>query len=317
VGTGQRSWQGSEAAVVYIDDKKHHSNVFAKAELHHEIGVPWRSLLIIEFVTGDFSMTPKKKYDKVCYSKTFLKEVILRIDFPAPLPAFNKTIPAKVSKAALSRFPVSESQKVQAQELQFSATGISANSREETQWVFNGKAREKTLVVAPQHMVYTTRAYKTFEEMTEDFFHVLNVLRNIESELMISRMGLRYVNIIDLSDGDPLNWEGYINDSLLGMVGFNGRQANLSRAFHILEYNFDEIGLKCQFGVANPDYPAVARRRQFVLDMDAYSFSACDVDDIPRVVGEAHSLVQDFFESSIGDQTRKLLKQRKNESKAK
>lgn len=262
-------------------------------------------------------MTPKKKYDKVCYSKTFLKEVILRVDFPAPLPAFTKTIPAKVSKAALSRFPVSESQKIQAQELQFSATGISTNSREEMQWIFNGKEREKTLVVAPQHMVYTTRNYTTFEEMTDDFFHVLNALRSVESELVISRMGLRYVNIIDLPDGYPLDWKGYINDSLLGTVGFNGHQANLSRVFHVLEYNFDDINLKCQFGVANPDYPAVVRRRQFVLDLDASSVSVHELDDLSRVVSDAHSLVQDFFETSIGEQTRKLLKQRKNERKSK
>lgn len=262
-------------------------------------------------------MTPKKKYDKVCYGKTFLKEVILRIDFPAPLPALKKTIPAKVYKAALSRFPVSESQKVQAQELQFSATGISTNSREEMQWVFNGKEREKTLVIAPQHMVYSTRDYKSFEEMTEDFFHVLNVLRFVESELVISRVGLRYVNIIELSDGHPLDWKGYVDDSLLGMFGFNGRQANLSRVFHVLEYNFDEINLKCQLGVANPDYPAVVRRRQFVLDLDASSVSVYELDDLQKVISDAHSLVQDFFETSIGEQTRKLLKQRKNERKPK
>lgn len=262
-------------------------------------------------------MILKKKYDKVCYRKTFLKEVILRIDFPAPLPAFTKTIPAKVSKAALSRFPVSESQKIQAQELQFSATGLSTSSREEMQWIFNGKDREKTLVVAPQHMVYITKDYKTFEEMTDDFFHVLNALRSVESDLVISRMGLRYVNIIDLAEGDPLDWKGYVNDSLLGMVGFNGHQASLSRAFHVMEYNFDDINLKCQFGIANPDYPAVVRRRQFVLDLDASSVSIHELDDLSKVVSDAHSLVQDYFETSIGEETRKLLKQRRNERKSK
>ncbi|MFY9137026.1 TIGR04255 family protein [Zwartia sp.] len=261
-------------------------------------------------------MTAKKKYDKVCYNKVFLKEVILRIDFPAPVSALAKTIPAKLSKAALSLFPVSESQQVQAQELQFSATGVSASSREETQWIFNGKDREKTLVIAQQHMVFTTRSYRTYEEMADDFFSVLNVLQKIDPDLIASRMGLRYINIIDLPDGDPLDWDGYIEDSLLGMMNFNSRQKNLSRAFHVLEYNFEEMLLKCQFGMANPDYPAIVRRRQFVLDLDAFSTSACELDDLPRVIDEAHAIVQDFFESSIGEQTRKIMKQRKHARKA-
>lgn len=262
-------------------------------------------------------MAPKKKFDKICYERTFLKEVILRIDFPAPLSKLARTIPSKLTKAALSNFPVSESQKVQAQELQFSATGISTNSREETQWVFHGKEREKTLVIAPQHIVLSSRAYKTYEELTDNFFRVAEALKIIEPEIVINRMGLRYVNIIDLGEGDPLDWSDYVNESLLGMLDFNGRKSRLSRAFHVLEYNFDEINLKCQFGIANPDYPAIVKRRQFVLDMDAYSTSAYDLDELVRIIDLAHAHTQDFFESSIGAQTRKLMKQRKNEPKAK
>lgn len=260
---------------------------------------------------------PKKSYNKVCYSKTFLKEVILRIDFPAPIHSLSKALPSKLSKAALSRFPIPDSQKVQAQELQFSATGVSANSREETQWIFYGKDREKSFVIAPQHLVLSTRSYNTYEELVEDFFCVVDVLKTIEPDLVINRMGLRYVNIIDLADGNPLDWDGYIDKSLLGIVGLNGKQANLSRAFHVLEYNFNETNLKCQFGIANPDYPAVIKRRQFVLDLDAYSMSAYDFDDLPKAVSTAHELVQDFFESSIDDEARKHMKPHKHERKTK
>lgn len=262
-------------------------------------------------------MTKSKNYSKVCYSSNFLKEVILRIDFPAPVLSLEKTLPNKLSKAALTRFPIRESQKVQAQELQFSATGISANSREETQWAFFGKEREKNVVIAPQHLVLSVRSYNTFEELTGDFFAIVDVLKMIEPELVISRMGLRYINIIDLPNGNPLDWDEHIDGSLLGMINFNGKQDNLSRAFHVLEYKFDDTNLKCQFGIANPDYPAVIKRRQFVLDIDAYSTAAYEVNDLRKTIGDAHELIQNFFESSISEQTRKLMKSLKHERKTK
>lgn len=255
---------------------------------------------------------PKKKYTRVCYSKTFLKDVILRVDFATPLASLAKKLPSKLSKAALTRFPVSEPQKIMAQELQFSATGaVSSNSREETQWVYFGKNREKSIVIAPAVLVMRTGVYSTYEDMVDSFFSVFSVLAGIEPDMVISRVGLRYVNVIELPDGSPLDWDEYVDASLLGVVRGAYRKQNLSRAFHILEYAFDNINLKCQFGIANPDYPALMKRRQFVIDIDAYSSVSHDVDALHPVVDDAHAVIQDFFESAITDKTRRLMKSKK------
>lgn len=50
--------------------------------------------------------------------------------------------------------------------------------------------------------------------------------------------------------------------------------SRIFRGCFTVEYNFGEIYLKCQFGIANPDYPALIKRRQFILDIDAYSAGA-------------------------------------------
>lgn len=261
--------------------------------------------------------TIKKKHEKVCYSKSFLKEVILRVDFPNPLSILAKKIPPKLYKAALSNFPVPESQQVQSQEIQLSSTGISANNKEETHWSFYGNEREKTLAITPRAIVLSVRTYKTFEQMTGDFFKVFDILKHLEPELVLSRVGLRYINIIDLQEGNPLDWKGYVNADLLGMINFNKKHENLSRAFHVLEYNFENVNLKCQFGVANPDYPALVKRRQFVLDFDAHSVSVNDVDELSKIIMDSHDYVQEFFESSIGEEARKQMKQVKHEQKPK
>ena len=259
----------------------------------------------------------KKNLDKVCYRDTYLKDVILRVDFAAPSQKLEKKIPAKLTKAATKRFPISDIQTVHSQEFQVSPTGLSANAREEVQHIFYGKEREKNIVIAQQHMVMANQAYSSFEDLTADFFSIFDVLSGVDQEIVANRIGLRYINVIEFPDGDPLDWSDYICESLLGVVGFNGRKSNLSRVFHVVEYNFGEIYLKCQFGIANPDYPALIKRRQFILDIDAYSAGAYEHNEIARVVADAHALIQEFFEASIKDPVRKLMGQTKNESKAK
>lgn len=254
-------------------------------------------------------------YENICYTEPFIKEAIVRIDFPAAAPCLSETIHTKISKAALSKFPIFEPQKVQSQEFQFSGEGFSANSREITQWTFHGKNREKSLIISPEAIVQTNKSYKSYEIFTGDFFHVLNALKDVQPDLPVSRVGIRYVNIIDLPNGDPLEWRDYINESMLGIIDIHKDKKNISRAFHVLEYNFDPINLKFQFGIANPDYPAAVKRKQFVLDLDAHSFGAFDLVDIQSITEKSHALIQDFFELSVTDKTRRLMRPKKNESR--
>jgi hypothetical protein len=60
-------------------------------------------------------------YDNRCYEKPFLKEVIARVDFAAPVTSLGTKIPQKVGNAALEKFPILEERKTLAQELQVSA----------------------------------------------------------------------------------------------------------------------------------------------------------------------------------------------------
>lgn len=256
------------------------------------------------------------KYDTVCYSVPFIKEAIIRIDFPAPAQCLSDTLHTKISKAALSKFPISEPQKIQAQEFQFSgAKEFSAKSRELTQWVFHGKNREKSIVISPKTVVLTSKSYRSYELFSGDFFYVIDALKDVQPDLPASRIGIRYVNIIDIPSGDPLEWKDYINEAMLGIMDLHKDKKKVARAFHILEYIFDQINLKFQFGVANPDYPAPVKRKQFVLDLDAYSLGAFELSEVPNRIELAHAHIQEFFELSITNKTRRLMKPKKNATK--
>lgn len=245
--------------------------------------------------------------DQICYVAPFLKEAIIRIDFPMPCAALSGALGAKLSKAALSKFPIAEPQKVQAQEFQFSGASFSANSREITQYTFHGKDREKSLIITPDGVAQTSKSYKSFELFLSDFMGFISSLKEAQPEQIANRVGIRYVNVIDMNEGNPLEWSEFINEQMLGIIDI-GNKANISRAFHILEFNFDTVNLKCQFGIANPDYPATVRRKQFVLDLDAQAVGAFDLSEIEPILKTGHQKIQEFFELSITDKTRALMR---------
>ena len=252
-------------------------------------------------------------YEETCYKEPFLKEVIFRIDFPSPIESLRKSVPRDLLKEISKRFPISEPRKGHTQEFQFSGSSFQAKSNEVTQWLYFGKEREKTLILDTTALIISIATYKTYEAFLCDVKHVLDVFFKVFAEISAARVGLRYVNLIDLNESEPFSWKDYINEKILGIIDYHTEKQFLTRVFHIVEYNFDGLAVKYQFGIANPDYPAHIKRKQFVLDIDAYSHGAFDYGDIVAFIGAAHSRIQDIFEKSITDKLREKMKPSNNE----
>ena len=245
-------------------------------------------------------------YESVCYKKSFLKEVILRIDFPSPLPGHEKLLPSSISKVILKAFPIMETQQVQEQKLQFSGSNISAESKEVTQWIFYGKEREKSILLMPNSISITTKNYKSFEDLLSDVSDIFGEFFKLYPELGASRVGLRFINVLDPEGNDPLSWSEYVDEKMLGIIDFHNEE-HLTRVFHILEYNYDGQAIKYQFGIANPDFPALIKRKQFVLDIDSSFNGIFNLTEIMQNIEESHVKIQELFEKSITDKTKELM----------
>lgn len=246
-------------------------------------------------------------YDDVCYKKPFLKDVILRIDFGARVEALTRALPHKIATAALQRFPLAEPQKAQMQQVTLSATTVQTKTEQSMQWVYHGKNREKSLTIMPEAFVVTNHAYESFEAFHADIDHVLKALFEAEKDLSVSRVGLRYVNVLDMAADDPLSWSEYVNEDMLGIIDMHKDTAALARVFHIVEFNYDGQRVRFQFGIANPDYPAPIKRKQFVLDIDSFFSGALTQADVTHCIEDAHEKIQVLFEESITDKTRALM----------
>jgi uncharacterized protein (TIGR04255 family) len=252
-------------------------------------------------------------YEKIYYKKPFIKEVILRLDFPSPLPNLDKSIPQSISRKALLKFPNLEPQKTHSQQFKISGAKVLTSSTETMQWVFHDDEREKTLIISPTSVVQTVKKYKTYEIFLENIKGILSEFYTVYKDLSVNRIGLRYINIIDPGGSNPLAWADFIDKKILKTIDFHKDKNNMTRAFHVFEYNFDGQAVKYQFGIANPDYPAVIKRKEFVLDIDSYFNGAFELPETLDNLNKAHEKIQEIFEKSITKKTRNLMRLTSND----
>jgi uncharacterized protein (TIGR04255 family) len=244
--------------------------------------------------------------NEISYKKTFLKEVVARIDFASPIQKITKELPQKVFETALKVFPIQEPRKAVATELLMSPR-VETKKIEFTEWNFYGREREKRLTLFNQAVFVAYSQYSKYEVFKKDFMEVVEVFFNEFPEVVPNRIGLRYINTFELPNGDPFAWDEYFNPHLLCTHKFYRDKGIISRAFNNLELNFQEFNLRFQFGMHNPDYPAPIKKKHFVLDLDAYHLGLQTIQDISPNLDRYHTQIQAIFESSITDKLRGVL----------
>lgn len=252
-------------------------------------------------------MRRRKDLSSICYKKNDLSEVVARVDFVSPVESLATSLPKRLSTIALRDFPTAEARPKVTQEVRLASDKISTRKSEFTEWQFHGREREKTLAIAPTAVLVRYTAYRTYEELRDQFIAFLASFFKAFPDAQPGRLGLRYINSIEWRHGHPLDWGDVIQSKLLALMSLRPTGAELTRVFHNIEFRFDDFQLRFQFGMHNPDYPAVIRRKLFILDLDAYYSGLQDASDLPRRLDAFHSRIQTIFEDSVTDKYRESL----------
>lgn len=243
----------------------------------------------------------------ICYERNFLKEVVARIDLAAPVEGLEATLPDKLNDVALANFPLREPRHAVARELQISAKAVEEKRSEFTEWVFHGRLREKTLSIAPEWVYVSHKQYDRYEQFRDEFLDVASAFVVEFPAAGYNRLGLRYINQFELPDGDPTDWSGYLNDSMLPLFGLAGRPAQLTRAMHYTEFAEGDHQVRLQYGMHNPDFPAPVRRKLFVVDIDAFRSGLFQHGELATLLNTFHQTAQEVFEDAITAKMREVL----------
>lgn len=244
-------------------------------------------------------------YEDICYKRSYLTEVIARVDFLSPVQGIQRSLPRELTNKAKGSFPIPEPKKATVREMRISPDeGVKSKETETTEWNFHSKDRKKTLTILPQAVFVRYTAYETFERLKRDFLEMLNAFLDHFSDAQGIRSGLRYINTISLDEANPLSWQDYLHSDLIQSIEFCPEPEYLARLFHTLEFNYGDFNLRYRFGMHNPDFPAVIRRKVFMLDFDAYCQGIQERDEINTNFDKFHTRIQELFELSITERLR-------------
>lgn len=239
------------------------------------------------------------------YVHNYLTKVILRLDFPA------LTVLAGDKKPALSveigdQFPVVIGR--QMAQINFSVTNTGAGVEREIKgwnWEHRNKEGGGKLVSLSQNYLsleFDKGEFDYFPPFEETFEFVFTRFQKLYKLSEFSRVGLRYINVIKISEGNALNWDNLIDDSLVtGVKAGLGAGMKLTRSMHQLHARKDDISILFQYGIFNPDFPETVARREFVLDYDCFISEGIPQLGVIDRIKELNTIAEQMFEGSIRD----------------
>jgi uncharacterized protein (TIGR04255 family) len=237
--------------------------------------------------------------DKICYKNTPIKKVIFRIDFLAKVPELNESLPSEITDVIKNSFPIAEPKNVVARTLQISNTDVLDKNTTIKEWHFHTEERNATLIIREDSFAILINHYISFENINKVLSETIDVFFNHYKGLISRRIGLRYINEIGIEGENPFDWSEYINPNLTSIFNVTENPKNIIRAFHNLEIKIDEIMLKFQYGMINPDYPALIKKKIFILDLDASFTGILKHHEIDIFIKKQHTVIQNQFEYSI------------------
>lgn len=243
------------------------------------------------------------------YEKNYLTQVITRIDFLSPLNSLRDVLPPAVASLSKELFPIPEPKEIIGREFMVSSEAKQVQEREiaTKEWHFFGKEREKRLVITPESMFVEFKVYGSFEELLSHFLSISDGLFGSFGDLQVKRLGLRYVNNLQVPGPNLFSWNAYLNKNLLSMLNIPADRTRIARAFNNLELNMGDFVVRFRYGMHNPDYPAPIRKKTFILDYDAYTTSLLTKEEIRQSLPVFHEQIEQLFENSITDRLRGIM----------
>jgi|GEM_PF-1329320 uncharacterized protein (TIGR04255 family) len=239
------------------------------------------------------------------YTHNFLANVICRADFPVNL-RLGSEKPVDFQERLASTFPkASEGVILQAE----MPDGVPQNiflKQPVIRWEFFARDMGSRVTLQRDFVSIQTQKYHDFKQFWNLFEIPFQLLRDIYKPPVITRLGLRYQNLLSLK-GDAADWVGCLVPPLIEHLKFEHGRI-LTKDSHSLQLDSEGIHINFKYGVHNPDYPGPSHQRQFALDIDCYIRDDIELDDVAERLKDLNKEATDVFERSIGESWRQLMR---------
>jgi uncharacterized protein (TIGR04255 family) len=224
----------------------------------------------------------------------------------SPDTLWDLTVPGLVYEKIRNDFPKKDSRLVQDIEISHGPQGIQQQIRNSERMIFF--SQEKKLLVQMGHLLLAINALRPYPGWTNfkpKIEKVWNSLREIVDVKGFERVGLRYVNRIDLPSPD-VKMEEYF--AFYPHLGSRLPQRKLSFIVGS-EFSYSNGRDRCRLVLFN-DPSGMPERLTVLLDIDYFLAqpSAIEASSVLAWVEGAHQRVEEIFEGCLEDRLRELFR---------
>ena len=245
------------------------------------------------------------------YNNNEIKQVIFRLDFA------DKTVSNEIVEnplfleAVLNTFKTQKPDEIQrVNELAQNPSDPSlfkANQLNKITKVFSTIDGSVNLRFNNQFLIISASAYQNRVQFSEFILPVLEKLFEEEQNCLVSRIGLRFINVFDASKYNSTDFAAKYKALITNNKNINDGLIYSQSIIHE-EIISEDIRIKLNFGLYNPTMPSPLKNKDILIDIDAIHGGAVKAfEDVSRIFERAQSISEIVFESVITDNLRKKL----------
>lgn len=244
------------------------------------------------------------------YKSNYLTNVVFQLRF-SPILVIDSEGLAQFQQQIKDNFPqVKEGREIEIEAKMTPKQPMTSTVKSvKPRWTFFSEDKLKILSITSKEFTLEYRKHSDIEHTKQDFEFLWTRFNTIYGVKQLERAGLRYINQIVISSGDPVQWEGYIKDNLLkAILGIQGLENHsLARSMHTINWGHEDHRITFQFGIHNSDFPSAITKKEFILDYDCYSLGVVDASDAIGCLSSYNEIIARLFEQSIESGLRELM----------
>lgn len=248
-----------------------------------------------------------EQMETVKYKKNYLSNVIMQ--YQVSQKASSDLLEGDVLKAVLKEYPLIQPDTEEKQcNLRMDSTTPQASFTNFIRKEFLSNDGNYKLTFNLNFITFEVKKYTCFEELVQKVDNILLTILRDHAELIILRIGLRYIDIFEEQKNMKSFFQNGIQDYIKRFEKPISDDIKVSKAMSREEYIVEDVRAILQYGYFNQYFPAELKDKQFVIDTDIiFQGGIQKIEDIKDKIVYMKDIAQIIFENCITDKMRGLL----------
>ena len=241
------------------------------------------------------------------YKRNYISNFLIRLDLGTNLDEGNYD---HILKVLSNDYPIYEKLDIQNRNIIINKDEPLLSEPEiKVRNVLYNSDRNERITINSDSIIYETIKYTSFSKVKPILEKIIVSLKEDYGIKNFNRIGLRYVNLIKMpakEKKDIFEWSGYINPDLLLHNDFI-KNENILQQIQTIEFKLDpdnELICRLQYGIPNRNMPADLMEKIFLIDIDGFTNSMIELEDVINVLDTIHEKNIEIFENCIEDKLR-------------